>query len=224
MSVETLALSTALINDSSEGRECVITPREQDDLSEQFWAAVAPLLDELSDQVDLQSDRAGELNRELDELLEVFVDNPAISMKAEFQLLTQLYQDRSVSHTDSLGSTYTEFVTRDSSAQSIDHHFRLITFSNAKQWLRDETTFDNTLETPCIFLLQDDTLTVTRRRYHRGEWTEVALESSVEHEMIKKFFKDTLLAAHLAYTRHPEEVETANRAALALLYQQYTLH
>lgn len=197
-----------------------ITQDEFDEQFEQITVALGKLFQEAEDTpqvIDLQADRVEALKNKIHQMIEKLLEHPEASMRAEFNLLSRLYERRTrYSEHDKV--RYAEFVTRTSDGHGIDHRFRAVTFRNGETVISDTTHFNNSLDTYCRFELGSGDLRTFRGRYASGITTDVEItDTTQKREYMYRFFYDTITAAALMMERHPDEAEKADREALAYL-------
>ena len=173
---------------------------------------------------DLQADRIVELKQARDELLGEFLDRPHEAYMAEVLNYARLCQNRSISETDYLGNTVTEFVTTNHEKQQADLRFRITEHTSGKVSVMTEVPLRGTMyESEEPFFIRADSeggFTVEQRLWRRGQYVYQPLElgpNTLGEDRLKRFFLFSTEAVHLAYTRQPEQRASIDAAAKRLL-------
>ncbi len=169
---------------------------------------------------DLQADRIADLQRMRSELLADLLNNPTEAFLYEFTLLKRLYENRTLVETDSLGTTVSQFVTRDPARKKADLHFRDLQFQSGSVEQMVEVPGDDVGDEPFFVAVRDGELRLTARTYHRGEYrrTNIDPESPTGLRLLTKFFTHSITASDLVYNRTPDKASQADEQARRFLY------
>lgn len=177
-------------------------------------------LNETLEHTDLQADKIAELRKTRDELLSEFLDHPRDAYIAEVLNYARLCEGRSMTTTDALGATTTEFVTSDHESGKADLHFRISQFPGGKVSITTEVPLKGEMfEQPEPFYItatSDGEFSVKQKVWRRGRYDYVPMpldEDGRGEERLKRFFLFSTEAVHLAYTRQPEERRAADNKA-----------
>lgn len=211
--------------------------RSQQEFDEEYYGIIARLLDinieiymlahALEErpftpsifETDLQAEKLAELTEERDRLLVEVLQEPAVAFAKEFELLGRLYEGRTLTETDSMGTTVSHFVTRDPSRQKADLHFRHIEYESGTTEQIVEVPGKDSEEAPYFISLKNNELRLATTVYHRGmnQRVEVDAASSQGARMLVNFFSHSVTASGLMYNRLPDEITEADAQALEFL-------
>jgi hypothetical protein len=188
-------------------------------------------INEQLNHTDLQADRIAELKQARDELLVEFLERPQEAYLAEVLNYARLCQNRSISETDYLGNTVTEFVTTNHARQEPDQYFRITEHVNGKVSVMTEVPLRGDMyETEEPFFIRADSeggLSIEQRLWRRGQYVYQPLElgsGSLGEDRLRRFFMFSTEAVHLAYTRQPEQRAEIDAAAKRLLLTKKSAH
>lgn len=177
-------------------------------------------LNETLNYVDLQADKIAELRQTRDELLQEFLEHPRDAYIAEVLNYARLCEGRSMTTTDTLGGTTTEFVTSDHENGKADLHFRINQFANGTVSITTEVPLKGELfEYPEPFYItatSDGEFSIKQKTWRRGQYEYVPMpldDDGRGEERLKRFFLFSTEAVHLAYTRQPDERLAADNKA-----------
>lgn len=202
--------------DISDAVQAIIYGRGQD-VDDMFFRVIEQI-----DHQDLQLERVELLRERYRQLSESLLDDPYQSIRSEITLLAQLYDNRSLREGGAGSLEVTHFGTRTQDHEAIDIHFSIANNEQGQQWMRLTTNLQGSLEReePCIISAgPDGQIKIERRGYRRGGYVyyEVPVDSEAGQNYLKAVLADTLWAAHLNYTRTPEEIVESDQQAKRLL-------
>ncbi|MES2876769.1 MAG: hypothetical protein V4678_04860 [Patescibacteria group bacterium] len=178
---------------------------------------------ELNSQLDTETDLLEDAEQsnyeERERLVAEMLQDPVPSFGYKFALLQLLYEARTFSSTDSMGTTVDEFVTRDPSRVKADLHFREVTYPSGSVERVVEVPRRDTTELPFFVSLQDGDLRIACSVYERGAYQrrEVPTESDAGERLLGEFFRHTIVAGDYLSTRSPQAIASADAQARGFL-------
>lgn len=195
---------------------------EQHEVDAKFHSIIQLIeLNSLLDN-DLQADKIAALKRERDEIVGDLLSNPTEAFAYEFSLLARLYEGRTLSDTDTMGTQVNQFVTRNLSRERADLHFRDVTFSSGgnRRTVEVPRTVGDSL--PFYITLNDNELEISSTVYERGQYIRkpIDVHSPQGQKLLTGFFTHSFVASDLVYNRTPEQIEQADKQARIFLVRK----
>lgn len=190
---------------------------EQDEIDALF-RDITDLIDLSSlDDLDLQADAIDELEEKRDQLHAKVMERPADAFGVYFTILKRLYEGRTLTETDSLGTVMNQFVTRNPERTKADLHFRELSYGSGSVEQVVEVPREDGL--PFYISLKDDQLRMAATTYRRGMYRRVELDPTSDRgeQLLEEFFMHYTDARDQLKTRSTSELVQADSQATRFL-------
>ena len=190
------------------------------------WQAIIRLMD-LNTQLDelgVLKDSKESVHQERERLIAELLKDPVRSFGFKFSLLQLLYENRTLTETDGLGTTVDQFVTRNPARSQADLHFRELAYDSGSVERVVEVPRADEPGLPFFVSLKNDTLRIAASVYQRGQYdrVEVQPDSAMGERLLGDFFRHTIVAEDYLSTRSPQEVADADAQARQFLSRKLT--
>jgi hypothetical protein len=167
--------------------------------------------------LDLQGNRITELGETWEQLHARIMARPKDAFDVYFTIFARLYEGRTFTETDSLGTAVSQFVTRNPERTEADLHFRELQYDSGSVERVVEVTRPESL--PYFISLKDDELRIAYTVYERGQYRRKSLDpaSPSGEGLLDEFFTHYTDARDQLKTRGASDIDTADTQAKQFL-------
>lgn len=153
-----------------------------------------------------------------EDLQQRIMEKPGIAFDVYFTVLQRLYQGRTRTDTDSLGTVVSQFVTRNPERTRADLHFRELAYDSGSVERVVEVTRPQ--GQPFFVSYKDNHLRIATQVYSRGmnRRVEVDPDSPRGEQLLEAFFSHYTDARDQVMARSETEADAANAQAVRFLH------